>query len=90
MAKSQSARLERKKFLGDPVLVVTIVVLIALLLLFIVYPLAVLLVDSVLVRGTELCSVEQLAAGTAEYLTQGGGVPGHLQNLTFGIRILCL
>ena len=47
MAKTQSARLERKKLLGDPILVSTIVVLIAFLTLFILYPLAILLVDSV-------------------------------------------
>ena len=47
MAKTQSARLERKKLLGDPILVSTIVVLIAFLTLFILYPLAILMVDSV-------------------------------------------
>ena len=47
MAKSQSARLERKKLLGDPILITTIVVLIAFLTLFILYPLAILMVDSV-------------------------------------------
>ena len=47
MAKSQSAQLERKKLLGDPILITTIVVLIAFLTLFILYPLAILMVDSV-------------------------------------------
>jgi iron(III) transport system permease protein len=47
MAKSQSASLDRKKLLGDPIMVTTIVVLIAFLTLFILYPLAILLVDSV-------------------------------------------
>ncbi len=75
MAARQSARLERKKFFGDPVMVVTIVVLIALLLLFIVYPLAILLVDSVLVRDTELCSAEALASGELAFCTQDGGTP---------------
>jgi iron(III) transport system permease protein len=46
MAKAQSAALDRKKLLGDPVMVTTIVVLIAFLTLFILYPLAILLVDS--------------------------------------------
>ena len=50
MAKSQSARLERKKLLGDPILITTIVVLIAFLTLFILYPLAILMVDSVSLR----------------------------------------
>ncbi|MDY2788960.1 MAG: iron ABC transporter permease [Atopobium sp.] len=47
MAKTQSARLERKKLLGDPILMTTIIVLIAFLTLFILYPLAILMVDSV-------------------------------------------
>ena len=46
MAKSQSAALDRKKLMADPVMVGTIVVLIAFLTLFILYPLAILLVDS--------------------------------------------
>lgn len=47
MASRQSAVLERKKLMADPIMVTTIVVLIAFLTLFILYPLAVLLVDSV-------------------------------------------
>ena len=47
MASRQSASLERKKLMADPIMVTTIVVLIAFLTLFILYPLAVLLVDSV-------------------------------------------
>ena len=46
MAKDQGAALDRKKLLGDPIMVTTIVVLIAFLTLFILYPLAILLVDS--------------------------------------------
>ena len=46
MARTQSAALDRKKLMGDPILVTTIVVLITLLTLFILYPLAILLVDS--------------------------------------------
>ncbi len=46
MARSQSAALDRKKLLADPVMVTTIVVLITFLTLFILYPLAILLVDS--------------------------------------------
>ena len=46
MARAQSAALDRKKMMGDPVMVTTIVVLIAFLTLFILYPLAILLVDS--------------------------------------------
>ena len=44
--KGQSARLDRQKFFADPIMVATIVVLIAFLTLFILYPLAILLVDS--------------------------------------------
>lgn len=50
MVGRQSVRLERKKFLGDPILVSTIAVLLIFLLLFILYPLATLLVDSVFSR----------------------------------------
>lgn len=46
MAKSQSASLERKKLLADPILVTTIVLLVVFLTVFILYPLAILLVDS--------------------------------------------
>ena len=47
MTKRQSASLDRKKFMSDPIMVTTIVVLIAFLTLFILYPLAILLVDSI-------------------------------------------
>ena len=46
MARTQGADLDRKKFMADPVMVTTIVVLITFLTLFILYPLAILLVDS--------------------------------------------
>ncbi len=54
MRSAQGAKLERKKMMGDPIMVTTIVVLIALLTLFILYPLAILLVDSVYSDGTGL------------------------------------
>ena len=55
MARSQSASLDRKKLLADPIMVTTIVVLIAFLTLFILYPLAILLVDSFITeRGPSL------------------------------------
>ncbi|NLV58978.1 MAG: iron ABC transporter permease [Clostridiales bacterium] len=47
MVERQSARLERKKFFSDPILVSTIVVLLIFLALFILYPLATLLIDSI-------------------------------------------
>ena len=46
MNKKQSAVLDRKKLMADPIMVTTIVVLITFLTLFILYPLAMLLVDS--------------------------------------------
>lgn len=52
MASRQGAALDRRKLLADPILVTTIVVLIAFLTLFILYPLAVLLVDSVYNKDT--------------------------------------
>jgi len=54
MATRQSAALDRKKLLADPIMVTTIVVLITFLTLFILYPLAVLLVDSVYGEETGL------------------------------------
>ena len=47
MTTSRSRELDRKKFFADPIMVTTIVVLIVFLTLFILYPLAILLVDSV-------------------------------------------
>ncbi len=54
MATRQGAALDRKKMLGDPIMVITIVVLITFLTLFILYPLAILLVDSVYAPGEGL------------------------------------
>ena len=73
MARNQSASLDRKKLFGDPVLIVTIIALTIFLALFILYPLAMLLMDSVLVRETKLYSVETLVNGeTIEYLNEKG------------------
>ena len=49
MSNSQSKALDRKKLLADPILVAAIVGIFLFLLLFIVYPLSILLVDSVYV-----------------------------------------
>ena len=57
MAKNQSAALDRKKLMADPILMTTIVVLIAFLTLFILYPLAILLVDSFVGDGSLSFSV---------------------------------
>ncbi|SFG19117.1 ABC transporter permease [Oribacterium sp. WCC10] len=51
MNGSQSQRLERQKFFSDPIMVSTIAVLIVFLLLFILYPLLMLLIDSVVSDG---------------------------------------
>ncbi|MGN0747160.1 MAG: ABC transporter permease [Aristaeellaceae bacterium] len=66
MKKRQSAALERRKFFADPVLVATIVLLIVLLTLFILYPLAMLLLDSIYVRNTNLIPLETVLSGEAE------------------------
>ena len=52
MARTQSAALDRKKLMADPIMVTTIVVLITFLTLFILYPLAILLVDSFVGDGS--------------------------------------
>ncbi|MFT4008381.1 MAG: iron ABC transporter permease, partial [Lacrimispora sp.] len=59
MAGSQSARLERKKFFSDPILISMITVLLIFLALFILYPLLMLLVDSFYTEGTVTLSVFQ-------------------------------
>ena len=52
MAKTkQGASLDRKKLMADPIMMTTIVLLISFLTLFILYPLAMLLVDSFLNEG---------------------------------------
>jgi iron(III) transport system permease protein len=52
MAKTkQGASLDRKKLMADPIMMTTIVLLITFLTLFILYPLAMLLVDSFLNEG---------------------------------------
>ena len=66
MKKRQSAALERRKFFADPVLVATIALLIVLLTLFILYPLTMLLLDSIYVRNTNLIPLETVVSGEAE------------------------
>ncbi len=56
MARGQSAALDRKKLMADPIMMTTIVLLIVFLTLFILYPLAILLVDSL--YGTNGFSLE--------------------------------
>jgi len=73
MKTRQSAALERKKFFADPVMVTTIFSLIILLALFILYPLAMLLTDSVHVRETSLIPLEQILSGEAEVNYLDGG-----------------
>ncbi len=51
MATSQGSKLDRKKLMADPIMVTTIVLLITFLTLFILYPLAILLVDSFVEDG---------------------------------------
>ena len=75
MKKRQSAALERRKFFADPVMVVTIGLLIVLLALFILYPLAMLLLDSIYVRETNMIPLDSVIAGTAEITY--GNADGH-------------
>lgn len=51
-AKRKSAEIDRKKLFSDPVMIGMIVVLLVFLVLFIVYPLFVLLIDSVFSEGS--------------------------------------
>lgn len=67
MAKSRSAQLDRKKLMADPILVSTIVVLIAFLTLFILYPLAILMVDSFLTEDGPTLSIFQRVLGMPSF-----------------------
>ena len=69
----QSAALERKKFFADPLMVFTILLLIVLLMLFILYPLAMLLLDSVYVQDTALIPLESVLSGGADVPTSKDG-----------------
>ena len=75
MKTRQSAALERKKFFGDPVMVTTIVLLVVLLALFILYPLAMLLMDSVHVVETQMVSLESVLAGQSPAPYEQDGEP---------------
>ena len=72
MASSQGKTLDRKKLLGDPIMVLTIVLLITFLTLFILYPLAILLVDSFVGDGTFGISVFQRIFRIATFKTAIG------------------
>ena len=76
MKTHQSAALERKKFFADPLMVFTILLLVVLLMLFILYPLAMLLLDSVYVQETELVPLETILSGEADapYSKDGASV----------------
>ena len=54
MATAQGAALDRKKLMADPIMMTTIVLLITFLTLFILYPLAILLIDSLYGDGNGL------------------------------------
>ncbi len=69
MAKTQSAQLDRKKLMADPILVTTIVVLIAFLTLFILYPLAILLVDSIVGEHGPTLSIFQRVLAMPSFRT---------------------
>jgi len=63
----QGKMLDRKKFWGDPVMIITIALLTVFLLLFIVYPLVMLLFDSIYVKDTELYRI-------GDYMSEGYGI----------------
>ena len=67
MARTQSADLDRKKFFADPIMVTTIAVLIAFLTLFILYPLAILLVDSFVTDSGPSLSVFKRVMGMTNF-----------------------
>ncbi|MBQ9057766.1 MAG: iron ABC transporter permease [Atopobiaceae bacterium] len=69
MARSRSAELDRKKLFADPILIGTIVVLIAFLTLFILYPLAVLMVDSFITEEGPTLSIFQRVLAMPNFRT---------------------
>lgn len=69
MARSQSEQLDRKKFMADPIMVTTIVVLITFLSLFILYPLAILLVDSFITEDGPTLSIFQRVLAMPSFQT---------------------
>ena len=73
MKTKQGAALERKKFFADPAMVTTIVLLSVLLALFILYPLAMLLMDSVHVQETNMVLLSDVLNGNAEIEYAGEG-----------------
>ena len=69
MAKTaQGAALDRKKLMADPIMVTTIVVLITFLTLFILYPLAILLVDSFISEGHVTLDVFRRIMGMPNFI----------------------
>ena len=67
--KSKSAQLDRKKLFSDPVMVGMITVLLVFLILFIVYPLFVLLIDSIYTDGKVTLSVFQRVLSMKRFRT---------------------
>ena len=67
--KSKSAKLERKKLFSDPVMIGMIAVLLIFLTLFIVYPLFVLMIDSIYTEGKLTLSVFQRVLNMQRFRT---------------------
>ena len=68
---SQSRRLERKKLLADPFTILVIILLVVLLTLFILYPLTMLMSDSVYSASSfNVYTVEQSADAVKELFSQ--------------------
>ena len=68
-AQSKSAKLDRKKLFSDPVMVGMISILLIFLVLFIVYPLFVLLIDSIYTEGKLTLSVFQRVLSMKRFRT---------------------
>lgn len=68
-AKRKSAEIDRKKLFSDPVMIGMIVVLLVFLILFIVYPLFVLLIDSVFSEGRFSLDVFKRVLGMDRFRT---------------------
>ena len=67
MATVQGAQLDRKKLMADPIMVTTICLLVVFLALFILYPLAILLVDSFLTESGPSLSIFERILSMASF-----------------------
>ena len=65
---NQGKSLDRKKLLSDPIMITAIIGIFLFLLLFILYPLAILLADSAVVETKNPAGVSEKALGIGNFI----------------------